>query len=59
MEKRETAIVFGVGPGLGWALAKRFAAENMRVGVVAPQGRCAVAIGKATSDFRHRLTRRE
>jgi NAD(P)-dependent dehydrogenase (short-subunit alcohol dehydrogenase family) len=32
---RETAIVFGVGPGLGWALAKHFVAENMRVGAVA------------------------
>ena len=24
MAARETAIIFGVGPGLGWALAKRF-----------------------------------
>jgi NAD(P)-dependent dehydrogenase (short-subunit alcohol dehydrogenase family) len=31
----ETALVVGVGPGLGWALAKRFAAENMHVGAVA------------------------
>jgi NAD(P)-dependent dehydrogenase (short-subunit alcohol dehydrogenase family) len=35
MTARETAIVFGVGPGLGWALAKRFMAETMRVGAVA------------------------
>jgi NAD(P)-dependent dehydrogenase (short-subunit alcohol dehydrogenase family) len=35
MAGRETAIVFGVGPGLGWALAKRFMTENMRVGAVA------------------------
>jgi len=35
MAARETAIVFGVGPGLGWALAKRFTAENMHVGAVA------------------------
>lgn len=32
---RETAIVFGVGPGLGWALAKRLITENIRVGAVA------------------------
>ncbi len=31
----ETAIVFGVGPGLGWALAKRCLSESMRVGAVA------------------------
>jgi NAD(P)-dependent dehydrogenase (short-subunit alcohol dehydrogenase family) len=31
MAVRETAIVFGVGPGLGWALAKRFMTENMQV----------------------------
>jgi NAD(P)-dependent dehydrogenase (short-subunit alcohol dehydrogenase family) len=35
MATRETAIVFGVGPGLGWALAKRFVADNMQVGAVA------------------------
>ena len=35
MAARETAIVFGVGPGLGWALAKRFMTENMQVGAVA------------------------
>jgi NAD(P)-dependent dehydrogenase (short-subunit alcohol dehydrogenase family) len=35
MALRETAIIFGVGPGLGWALAKRFATENMHVGAVA------------------------
>ena len=35
MAARETAIVFGVGPGLGWALAKRFMGENMQVCVVA------------------------
>jgi NAD(P)-dependent dehydrogenase (short-subunit alcohol dehydrogenase family) len=32
---RETAVVFGVGPGLGWALARRFVTESMQVGVVA------------------------
>jgi NAD(P)-dependent dehydrogenase (short-subunit alcohol dehydrogenase family) len=35
MVARETAIVFGVGPGLGWALAKRFVTDNMQVGAVA------------------------
>ncbi|GAB2890707.1 SDR family NAD(P)-dependent oxidoreductase [Paraburkholderia jirisanensis] len=35
MSAGETAVVVGVGPGLGWALAKRFHAENMNVGVVA------------------------
>ena len=35
MRANETAIVFGVGPGLGWALARRFADEGMHVGAVA------------------------
>lgn len=35
MTARETAIIFGVGPGLGWALVRRFATENMQVGAVA------------------------
>jgi NAD(P)-dependent dehydrogenase (short-subunit alcohol dehydrogenase family) len=35
MAARETAIVFGVGPGLGWALVRRFVTENMQVGAVA------------------------
>ncbi|NLS18658.1 SDR family NAD(P)-dependent oxidoreductase [Rhizobium sp. P40RR-XXII] len=35
MAERATAIIFGVGPGLGWALAKRFAIETMQVAVVA------------------------
>jgi NAD(P)-dependent dehydrogenase (short-subunit alcohol dehydrogenase family) len=35
MAARETAIVFGVGPGLGWALARRFATENMQVATAA------------------------
>jgi NAD(P)-dependent dehydrogenase (short-subunit alcohol dehydrogenase family) len=35
MTERETAIVFGVGPGLGWALTRRFMTENMQVGAVA------------------------
>lgn len=35
MTTHETAIVVGVGPGLGCALAKRFAAEDMSVGAVA------------------------
>jgi NAD(P)-dependent dehydrogenase (short-subunit alcohol dehydrogenase family) len=35
MAARETAIVFGVGPGLGWALARRFQTEDMQVGAVA------------------------
>lgn len=35
MPSRETAIVFGVGPGLGWALARRFATETMQVAAVA------------------------
>lgn len=37
MEQRigETAVVFGVGPGLGWALAQRFAADGMAVAMAA------------------------
>ena len=35
MAERETAIVFGVGPGLGWALVRRFMTGNMHVGAVA------------------------
>jgi NAD(P)-dependent dehydrogenase (short-subunit alcohol dehydrogenase family) len=35
MPGHETAIVFGVGPGLGWALARRFAADTMKVAAVA------------------------
>ena len=35
MQSPKTAIIFGVGPGLGWALARRFVAENMQVAVVA------------------------
>ena len=35
MAVRDTAIVFGLRPGLGWALAKRFMTENMQVGAVA------------------------
>jgi NAD(P)-dependent dehydrogenase (short-subunit alcohol dehydrogenase family) len=35
MSARETAIVFGVGPGLGWALAKQFVTDDMQVGAVA------------------------
>jgi NAD(P)-dependent dehydrogenase (short-subunit alcohol dehydrogenase family) len=35
MAARETAIVFGVGRGLGWALAKCFVTGNMQVGAVA------------------------
>lgn len=35
MSIRETAVVVGAGPGLGWALAKRFAAENIQVAAVA------------------------
>jgi NAD(P)-dependent dehydrogenase (short-subunit alcohol dehydrogenase family) len=35
MAARETAIIFGVGPGLGWALARRFVTDSMQVGAVA------------------------
>jgi NAD(P)-dependent dehydrogenase (short-subunit alcohol dehydrogenase family) len=35
MPSHETAIVFGVGPGLGWALARRFVSANMEVAAVA------------------------
>lgn len=35
MPDKKTALVVGVGPGLGWALAKRFAAEGMQVAVAA------------------------
>jgi NAD(P)-dependent dehydrogenase (short-subunit alcohol dehydrogenase family) len=34
MTDRKTAIVFGVGPGLGWALVQRFVTENIQVGAV-------------------------
>jgi NAD(P)-dependent dehydrogenase (short-subunit alcohol dehydrogenase family) len=39
MAARETAIIFGVGPGLGWALARRFVTDGMQV--------CAVARDKS------------
>src|SRR5438477_3588166 len=32
---QEVAVVVGVGPGLGWALVKRFAAAGMRVAAAA------------------------
>ncbi|MBI1777315.1 MAG: SDR family NAD(P)-dependent oxidoreductase [Proteobacteria bacterium] len=35
MPEKKTALVVGVGPGLGWALAKRFAREGMQVAVAA------------------------
>lgn len=35
MTGRETAIIFGVGPGLGRALVQRFVSENMQVAAVA------------------------
>lgn len=35
MAARETAIIFGVGPGLGGALARRLATDGMQVGAVA------------------------
>jgi NAD(P)-dependent dehydrogenase (short-subunit alcohol dehydrogenase family) len=35
MTARETAVVFGVGPGLGWALAKRFLTDGLQVAAVA------------------------
>lgn len=35
MSTHETAVVVGAGPGLGWALVKRFAADNMQVAAVA------------------------
>jgi len=35
MTSRRTAIVVGVGPGLGWSLVKRFAAAGMAVAMVA------------------------
>lgn len=35
MTSNQTSIVFGVGPGLGWALSNRFASEGMQVGAVA------------------------
>jgi NAD(P)-dependent dehydrogenase (short-subunit alcohol dehydrogenase family) len=35
MATRRTAIVVGVGPGLGWSLVKRFAAAGMAVAMVA------------------------
>src|SRR5437016_1056874 len=35
MPENTTALVVGVGTGLGWALAKRFAAEGMRVAAAA------------------------
>ena len=48
MPARETAIVFGVGAGLGWALARRFAAEGMQVAAVArDQAKLDALIGSA------------
>ena len=35
MAQKQTAIVVGVGPGLGWALVKRFAGAGMQVGMAA------------------------
>jgi NAD(P)-dependent dehydrogenase (short-subunit alcohol dehydrogenase family) len=35
MNSNQTSIVFGVGPGLGWALTTRFASAGMNVGAVA------------------------
>ncbi|HET8726400.1 MAG TPA: SDR family NAD(P)-dependent oxidoreductase [Alphaproteobacteria bacterium] len=35
MAESETAIVFGVGPGLGWALVRRLAADGMKVAMAA------------------------
>jgi NAD(P)-dependent dehydrogenase (short-subunit alcohol dehydrogenase family) len=35
MAQTQTAIVAGVGPGLGWALAKRFAGAGMQVAMAA------------------------
>ena len=35
MHSRETALIFGVGPGLGVALANRFASAKMQVCAVA------------------------
>ncbi len=35
MAARETAVIFGAGPGLGWALARRFVTDGMQVGAVA------------------------
>jgi NAD(P)-dependent dehydrogenase (short-subunit alcohol dehydrogenase family) len=35
MPENQTALVVGVGPGLGWAVARRFAAEGMHVAVAA------------------------
>lgn len=34
-QKQQTAIVAGVGPGLGWALVKRFAAAGLQVAMAA------------------------
>jgi NAD(P)-dependent dehydrogenase (short-subunit alcohol dehydrogenase family) len=54
MAARETAIVFGVGPGLGWALAKRFTNENMHVGAVARDGAKLNSLIKSESNDRVR-----
>ncbi len=35
MEEREVAVVVGVGPGLGWALVRRFATAGMQVAMAA------------------------
>lgn len=45
---REVAVVVGVGPGLGWALVKRFAAAGMQVVAAA---RHMVAAGRGTILF--------
>ena len=43
---RETAIVFGIGPGLGWALAKRLMTENLQVGRLRDEAKRCVQAAK-------------
>ena len=49
MNPNQTSIVFGVGPGLGWALASRFASEGLDVGAVARDGQKLDAAIQASS----------
>ena len=47
MAERQTAIVAGVGPGLGSALVRRFAAAGMRVAAAArDEGKLAALLGE-------------
>ena len=51
MAARETAIIFGVGSGLGLALARRFVTDGMQVGAVArDKAKLSSVIGSGGDD---------